>query len=89
VNYINDRGEIAATGILPNGDHHAVLLIPNADCDDECDARIAANENSAAASPHPAMKQLGGETPANRADQLRNRLWGRYQVPSRAVAPSN
>jgi probable HAF family extracellular repeat protein len=89
VNYINDRGEIAATGILPNGDHHAVLLIPNADCDDECDARIAANENSVAASPHPAMKQRGGETPANRADQLRNRLWGRYQVPSHAVAPSN
>jgi probable HAF family extracellular repeat protein len=89
VNYINDRGEIAATGILPNGDHHAVLLIPNGDCDDECDARIAANENSAAASPHPAMRQHGGETPANRVDQLRNRLGGRYHVPGRAVAPSN
>jgi hypothetical protein len=25
---INDRGEIAAVGILPNGDTHAVLLIP-------------------------------------------------------------
>jgi probable HAF family extracellular repeat protein len=29
--FITDRGEIAATGILPNGDQHAVLLIP---CDD-------------------------------------------------------
>jgi uncharacterized membrane protein len=29
---INDRGEIAATGNLPNGDHHALLLIP---CDDD------------------------------------------------------
>jgi len=28
VNYINDRGEIAATGILPNGDQHAIVLIP-------------------------------------------------------------
>jgi probable HAF family extracellular repeat protein len=28
VNFINDRGEIAATGVLPNGDQHAILLIP-------------------------------------------------------------
>jgi hypothetical protein len=40
VNYLNNRGEIAATGILPNGEHHAVLLIPTGDCDDECEARI-------------------------------------------------
>jgi probable HAF family extracellular repeat protein len=26
--FINDRGEIAGTGLLPNGDIHAVLLIP-------------------------------------------------------------
>jgi probable HAF family extracellular repeat protein len=28
VNFINDDGEIAATGILPNGDQHDLLLIP-------------------------------------------------------------
>ena len=28
---INDRGEIAAKGVLPNGDEHAVLLVP---CDE-------------------------------------------------------
>lgn len=26
--YINDLGEIAGTGLLPNGDEHAVLLVP-------------------------------------------------------------
>jgi|SRR6516165_8256753 hypothetical protein len=26
--YINDRGEIAGTGMLPNGDVHAIVLIP-------------------------------------------------------------
>jgi probable HAF family extracellular repeat protein len=26
--YINDRGEVAGAGILPNGDVHAVLLVP-------------------------------------------------------------
>jgi probable HAF family extracellular repeat protein len=30
-NFINDRGEIAAVGTLPNGDQRAVLLIP---CDE-------------------------------------------------------
>ncbi len=29
---INDRGEVAAVGAFPNGDHRAVLLVP---CDDE------------------------------------------------------
>jgi hypothetical protein len=29
--FINDRGEIAGTGVLPNGNQHAVLLIP---CDE-------------------------------------------------------
>lgn len=28
LNFINDRGEIAATGVLPNGDQHDLLLIP-------------------------------------------------------------
>jgi hypothetical protein len=27
--WINDRGEIAANAVLPNGEIHAVLLIPN------------------------------------------------------------
>ncbi len=31
-NVINDRGEIAAAGMLPNGDAHAILLIP---CDEK------------------------------------------------------
>lgn len=31
VNYINERGEIAATGVLSNGDQHDLLLIP---CDE-------------------------------------------------------
>lgn len=28
VNFINDLGEIAALGMLPNGDQHALLLVP-------------------------------------------------------------
>jgi probable HAF family extracellular repeat protein len=43
VNYINDRGEIAARGVLPNGDRHAVLLIP-------CDGNHADTEGCGDAS---------------------------------------
>ena len=51
VNYINDRGEIAATGILPNGDQHAILLIPDGDCDD-LEARMAAIQYRVAPGQH-------------------------------------
>jgi probable HAF family extracellular repeat protein len=37
---INDRGEIGASGVLPNGDHHAVLLIP---CEDQCQSESFLN----------------------------------------------
>jgi hypothetical protein len=38
VSFINDRGEIAATGVLSNGDQHAILLVPceNMESDDGC-----------------------------------------------------
>jgi probable HAF family extracellular repeat protein len=37
-NFINDSGEIAATGILPNGDQHALLLIPVGKDDDNANS---------------------------------------------------
>lgn len=42
---INDRGEIAGRGVLPNGDVHAILLIPIGDCDDDCAGRSASHGN--------------------------------------------
>ncbi len=40
---INDRGEIAAAGVLPNGDIHAVLLIPCGTYDAGCEDRASSN----------------------------------------------
>jgi probable HAF family extracellular repeat protein len=41
VNYINDRGEIAVTGVLPNGDQHALLLVPVDKTDDSAEDQAA------------------------------------------------
>ena len=74
---INDRGEIAGSGMLPNGDFHAVVLIP---CDAEhgesegCqDAAGAARTNSASATR--THSRLTPET----LSALRNRLFRRYR----------
>jgi probable HAF family extracellular repeat protein len=47
VNFINDSGEIAVTGILPNGDQHDLLLIPASGNDDNA-GRTASTEVVAA-----------------------------------------
>jgi hypothetical protein len=70
VDYINERGELVAIGVLPNGDQHAILLIPDGDCDD-LDARIAALQPTVA----PA-------SPVNPPDQFRNRLPALYALHS-------
>jgi probable HAF family extracellular repeat protein len=43
--WLNDRGEITCIGVTPNGDIRGVILIPNGDCDDTCEARIAESQN--------------------------------------------
>jgi hypothetical protein len=48
---INDAGEIVCNGVLPNGDIHAILLVPRGACDDACEARIAADQLNPAAIP--------------------------------------
>jgi probable HAF family extracellular repeat protein len=49
--YISDRGEIVTQGILPNGDIHVALLVPDGDCDDDCEQRIAASQKIAVGQP--------------------------------------
>jgi probable HAF family extracellular repeat protein len=61
---INDRGEIAAAGLLPNGDVHAVLLVP---CDenhpdvDGCDHSMV--ETGSATSVRPTVRPNPGVAP--------------------------
>ncbi len=78
-------GEIGASGVLPNGDHHAILLIP---CEDEqgniegcLDAAQNANgtptkpEFAAATSmPHPKL------SPSKTMAEIRARFARRYHI---------
>jgi hypothetical protein len=51
--FINDRGEIAASGVLSNGDHHAILLVPCTDATgkDECGPHYFSSEEVVPAQP--------------------------------------
>jgi probable HAF family extracellular repeat protein len=71
--YINDRGEIAGVGSLPNGDVHAILLIPDGDCDDACEARIAASQIVAATVP---VKTMTNGRKTNQAARSTGRHFG-------------
>jgi probable HAF family extracellular repeat protein len=83
--FINDGGEIAASGVLANGDHHAILLIP---CDekqgDSDDCRAPAQKGNGS-STMPAFRVT--ESPAQRQQTLseglariRARLARRYYI---------
>ena len=69
---INDRGEIAGNGVLPDGSVHAALLVPDGDCDEKCEARIATG--SVLTRPRLATKEMNSAlNPAERSRRVRPR----------------
>ena len=70
---INDRGEIAAQGVFPNGDTHAILLIP---CDEEQGGLEGCEDQSAGAGivrQAPPSRAVVGTTPRLPSWQRRGR----------------
>jgi probable HAF family extracellular repeat protein len=83
--YINDRGAIAGAGVLSNGDAHAYLLIPDGDCDDDCEGRIAASQTATLQSPAATERQI--ESPTEVINKVRNSLAQHYRFPGQRSAP--
>jgi probable HAF family extracellular repeat protein len=84
---INDCGEIAGSGMLPNGDFHAIVLIPCGDEQGDSEGCRDAVRNANGTSPRPASlaadsatrpKQSPGEWVAG----VRARFDRRYHIPS-------
>ncbi len=69
---INDLGVIAAVGMLPNGDQHAVLLVP-ASADEIAAASALPTVTAAPATPHRAAT-TSADSPASNRIRLLNRF---------------
>jgi hypothetical protein len=79
---INDRGEIAALGLLPNGDGHAFLLIPCEEGNEGCEGGAAATN---ATSSNSTLNEAQGLTLHRIMKGFRGRMWYGHPIPSRGI----
>jgi probable HAF family extracellular repeat protein len=83
---LNDRGEIAGNGLLPNGDQHAYLLIP---CDEkhpgECQDYSMIEGVTSQTSAPAAMVRQGNETHVSPVERVRM-MMQRYYIPRQPTA---
>ena len=82
---INDRGEIAAFWLLPNGDIHAVLLIPcqegDGGCGDAAEGTTTTQSNPASVTSNVTTSTQGPRTPFGIVAAWRARWAQRYHIP--------
>jgi hypothetical protein len=67
---ISDRGEIAAQGVLPNGDTHAILLVP-------CDGEQGDRDGCEGEGPSARIVRQVPHSSSSLAGTRRLRAWGR------------
>ena len=94
-NVVGDNGEIGING-LPSGCNnvdkcgHAYLLIPNGECDDDCERRISSRQNNIAGSPqiasggNPAIRTTA---PAGTIERLRVQIRQRLHLRGPSTMP--
>jgi probable HAF family extracellular repeat protein len=91
---INERGEIGGLGVPAGcqpGDvatcGHAFLLVPDGDCDSDCEGRIAASQNNAAPAQNAATMKQDGGSPVTPVERFRTMMRQRYQLSGQPAAP--
>jgi len=91
---INDRGEISGMGV-PAGCQpvdqdsceHAYLLIPDGDCDEDNEARVAASEAGAVLTQKDGAAAQPAEAPLTPIDRIRGMMRQRYHLPGQKSTP--
>jgi hypothetical protein len=71
----------------PNSCEHAYLLIPDGDCDDDCEGRIAASQNNVAPTQNAATTKQGSESLVSPLERFRSQMRQRYHLPGQTTAP--
>ena len=84
---INNKGEIAGTGVTADGNVRAALLVPDGDCDNNCEDRIAASQNNQPLALNPATSKVGSESPVRSVVRLRNMMRQRFVLPRQPAPP--
>jgi probable HAF family extracellular repeat protein len=90
---ITDNGEIEIDGLPPgcdSGDEcgHPYLLVPNGECDDDCEARINIRRNSVSASPQivsGGRLMIHTNPPALLVERLRNQIRRRLHLQGQST----
>lgn len=89
---INDAGELIGNGTLLNGDVRAVLIKPVGDCDQECEAAMAANQKIVTT---PQSRMSTGMTasadthPTIPLERLRSQMRQRFHIPGQIASARN
>jgi probable HAF family extracellular repeat protein len=87
--YIDERGRIYGLGRRPDGDRRVVILVPSGDCDQDCEQRVTASQNSNAPTGESAAGDRIAPTFGKTADWLRSGFGQRFSFSGRGVALSN
>jgi probable HAF family extracellular repeat protein len=96
-NVVADNGEIGINGLPPGCNNinecgHAYLLIPNGECDDDCEGRITARQNNIAGSPQIAPRRnlaIRTTAPAGAIERLRAQIRKQLHPQGRSTMTSD